>query len=121
MSWIQKLRETYERCAGREPEGGEPLMPVSHTTQQAHIEIVLDAAGEFKRASVLDKDRSTTLIPCTEDSGGRAGSKPVNHPLCDKLQYVAGDYVEFGGEVTTGFSGAPDAPHRAFLASLKGW
>lgn len=121
MSWIQKLHETYERCAGHEPAAAEPLMPICHTTQQAHIEIVLDAKGGFRRALVLDKSASTTLIPCTEESGGRAGSKPVNHPLCDKLQYIAGDYLEFDGQVTSGFSDTPDEPHRSFLGSLRGW
>jgi len=121
VSWIQKLHETYERCAGHEPEAAEPLMPIGHTTQQAHIEIVLDAEGEFRRASVLDKSASTTLIPCTEESGGRTGKKPVNHPLCDKLQYIAGDYLEFDGEVTSGFSATPSEPHCSFLKSLRGW
>ncbi len=121
MSWIQKLSETYDRCAGHEPDGAELLMPVSHTTQQAHIEIVLDAEGGFRRASVLGKSVSTTLIPCTEESGGRAGSKPVNHPLCDKLQYVAGDYGDFGGEVTSGFSSNPDEPHNKYKESLGAW
>jgi CRISPR-associated protein Csd1 len=121
MSWLQKLYETYEACKGREPAGSAALMPIAHTTQQAHVEIVLDAAGNFRRASVLDKADSTTLIPCTEESGGRAGSKPVNHPLCDKLQYVAADYGHFGGEVTSGFCKAPDEPHRAFRDSLSSW
>jgi CRISPR-associated protein Csd1 len=121
MSWLQKLSETYDRCAGKQPDGVEPMMPVSHTTQQAHIEIVLDAAGGFKRASVLDKSASTTMIPCTEESGGRAGSKPVNHPLCDKLQYIAGDYADFGGEVTSGFASNPDEPHKKYLESLRAW
>lgn len=121
MTWIQRLLETYDHCAGREPEGADRLMPIGHTTQQAQIEIVLDHAGGFKRASVLDKASSKTLIPCTEESGGRAGSKPVNHPLCDKLQYVAGDFVIFGGEVTSGFTADPDEPHRAYLADLRDW
>jgi CRISPR-associated protein Csd1 len=122
MSWMQKLYETYERCAGREPEGLEALMPICHTTQQAQIEIVLDASGAFRRASVLvDKNQSNTMIPCTEESGGRAGSKPVNHPLCDKLQYVAGDYLSYGGEVTSGFAANPEEPHRAFVESLQAW
>ena len=121
MSWLQTLCETYESCKGREPEGSSVLMPIGHTTQQAHVEIVLDAQGNFKRASVLEKGASTTLIPCTEESGGRAGSKPVNHPLCDKLQYLAGDFANFGGEVTSGFAKAPDEPHLAYLASLSSW
>jgi CRISPR-associated protein Csd1 len=121
MSWIQKLYETYEQCAGREPAGADLLMPISHTMQQAQIEIVLDAHGSFKRASVLDKNQSNTMIPCTESSGGRAGSKPVNHPLCDKLQYIAGDFVAYGGEVTSGFASNPTEPHQAFLSSLGSW
>lgn len=121
MSWIQKLYETYERCAGHEPEGADLLMPISHTTQLAHIEIVLDGNGGFKRASVLQKGAGNTLIPCTEESSGRAGKKPVNHPLCDKLQYVAGDYLVHGGEVTSGFTADPKEPHRNFLNSLSAW
>lgn len=121
MSWIQKLHETYEQCAGHEPEGFEPLMPICHSTQQAQIEIVLDANGCFKRAAVIEKSQGTTLIPCTEGSAGRAGSKPVNHPLCDKLQYVAKDFVAFGGEVTSGFAKEPDVPHRDYLSGLRAW
>lgn len=121
MSWIQKLYETYEQCAGHEPEGFEPLMPICHSTQQAQIEIVLDANGCFKRAAVIEKSQGTTLIPCTEGSAGRAGSKPVNHPLCDKLQYVANDFVAFGGEVTSGFAKEPEVPHRDYLTGLRAW
>ena len=84
MSWMQKLYDTYERCAGNEPAGADPLMPICHSTQQAHIEIVLSGSGEFKRASVLT-DKNNTLIPCTEESAGRSGKKPKSHPLCDKL------------------------------------
>lgn len=121
MSWIQKLYETYEQCAGHEPQGAEVLMPICHTMQQAQIEIVLDGGGLFKRAAVLDKTNSNTMIPCTESSGGRAGSKPVNHPLCDKLQYVAGDFLNYGGQVTSGFIAKPEEPHLAFLSSLNSW
>jgi CRISPR-associated protein Csd1 len=120
MSWLQRLYETYEACKGHEP-AGEPLMPIGHTTQQAHIEVVLDNDGQFLRGAVIDKVDSTTLIPCTEESGGRAGRKPVNHPLSDKLQYIAGDYVQFGGEVTSGFAKDPDEPHRNYVLSLQNW
>lgn len=121
MSWLQTLYETYETCRGHEPAGSAMLMPIGHTTQQAHVEITLDGQGNFRRAAVLDKSTSTTLIPCTEESGGRAGSKPVNHPLCDKLQYVAGDFAEFGGEVTSGYAKAPGEPHADYFASLSAW
>lgn len=95
MSWIQKLHETYEQCKGREPLGAERLMPISHTPQQAHIEITLDADGYFKSARIVQKEE--TVIPATEQSAGRVGIKPPPHPLCDKVQYCAADYPEHGG------------------------
>lgn len=96
MSWIQKLYDTYEHCKGREPPGAEPLMPISHTPQQAHIEITLDAFGNFKGASVIEKVE--TVIPATEKSAGRTGKAPPPHPLCDKVQYCAADYPNYGGD-----------------------
>lgn len=121
MSWLPKLLETYDLCKGKEPEGSMPLMPICHSTQIAHIEIVLDGSGQFRRALVLEKMQGATLIPCTEASGGRSGTRPTNHPLHDKLQYLAGDFLEFGGEVTSGFSNDPAEPHRDYLKSLSDW
>jgi CRISPR-associated protein Csd1 len=94
VSWIQKLYETYELCANAPQFEKEPLLPVSHTEQQVHVEIVLDQNGNFQRASLVAKE--TTAVPATEDSAGRT-SKPTPHPLCDKIQYCAADYAAFGG------------------------
>lgn len=100
MGWIQKLYETYENCRGavgnKTDESKVPLLPICHTTQKAHIEVVIDGEGNFKRARVVAKEEARTIIPCTEKSGGRT-SGPAAHPLCDKLQYVAQDYTEHGG------------------------
>ena len=71
-------------------------MPISHTLQQAHIEITLDTDGNFKSASIVEKVE--TLIPATEKSAGRTGKTPPPHPLCDKVQYCAADYPKHGGE-----------------------
>lgn len=95
MSWIQKLYDTYEQCKGHEPEGSEPLLPVSHTFQQAHVEITLDAQGNFQSAQAIGKKE--TIIPATEKSAGRTGKAPPPHPLCDKVQYCASDYPVKGG------------------------
>lgn len=95
MAWIEKLYATYEACKGLEPPGAERLMPISHTPQQAHIEIAIDGEGCFKAAQVVQKIE--TIIPATEQSAGRTGSKAPPHPLCDKVQYCAKDYVTFGG------------------------
>lgn len=100
MSWIQKLYDTYELCANAPQFATEPLLPVSHTEQQAHIEIVLNQEGVFQRASLVEKE--TTVVPATEESAGRT-RKTVPHPLCDKIQYCAGDYGDFGGTKEAGF------------------
>ncbi len=97
------------------------LLPISHTTQKAHIEITIDGKGNFRRARVLSKEDSQTIIPCTEKSGGRAGTRPEPHPLSDKLQYVAKDFVDFGGVVTSGFSDDPSEPYRKFENLLRDW
>jgi len=95
MAWIDKLYATYEACKGHEPPGATPLMPISHTPQQAHIEIVIDGQGNFRSATIVQKEE--TVIPATEKSAGRTGTKPPPHPLCDKLQYCASDYARHGG------------------------
>lgn len=95
MSWIQELYDTYEKCNGAPQFANDPLMPVSHTRQQAHVEIVLNDRGNFLRAKSVQKEETT--IPATEESAGRTGKQPPPHPLCDKVRYCALDYEAFGG------------------------
>lgn len=126
MSWIERLCQTYESCSGSIGDFSEdqPLEPICHVTQKAHITIALNMKGEFVSAQVVSKNQeneSITLIPVTEESAGRSGKKPVCHPLCDKLQYVAGDFVTFGGEVTVGYSARPEEPFEDYLAQLSEW
>jgi len=126
MSWIQKLYETYNNCIGKIGYSNNPkerpLLPVCHITTQAHIEIVVDGGGNFQEALLIrSKENMATIIPSTESSAGRAGSKPANHPLCDKLQYVAGDFREFGGTVTSGFAEKEDEPFRSYMETLEKW
>lgn len=126
MSWIQKLQETYDRCQSSigysDQVGQRPLLPICHITQQAHIEVVIDGEGNFQRARVItDKHDSTTILPSTEGSASRAGSKPENHPLCDKLQYIAGDFTKYGGLITSGFAKDPDEPFSNYVNSLTNW
>lgn len=71
-----------------------PLLPIAHSTQNAQIEIVLNGKGEFISAKILEKNESITIIPVTEASATRS-SGIAPHPLCDKLQYVAGDYAQY--------------------------
>jgi len=125
MSWIQRLYETYENCqlmigiTANEKE--IPLLPICHTTQKVQLEVVIDQDGNFKRARVVPKDEARTIVPCTESSGGRSGKRPVNHPLCDKLQYLAGDFTIYGGNVTSGYAKDPKEPHEMYRTDLKKW
>ena len=98
LSWIQKLYDTYENCRSEvgvvRTDGKTPLLPIAHSTQNAQIEIALNGDGDFIRARVLEKDEAVTIIPVTEDSATRS-SGIAPHPLCDKLQYIAGDYTNY--------------------------
>jgi len=124
MNWIQSLYETYENCQnllGYSDDVSRPLLPICHITTQTHIEVVIDGKGNFRRAQIVDKDNSTTIIPATESSAGKTGIKPACHPFSDKLQYLAGDFVDYGGEVTSGFSKDPTEPYRNFVDLLTKW
>ncbi len=111
MSWLAKLYETYEAGVALDLPDEQKLMPISHTRQNAHIKIVIDGNGNFKRASVLEKTQ--IILPATEQSAGRSGRLPPPHPLSDKLQYVAKDYPEFGGRKPSFYS--------AYEQQLRRW
>jgi len=133
MSWMQALARTYdlvpvERIGKKESdadgapdEDGAVLLPICHTTNQVQIEVRLSSSGDFLGASVIDPKQATTIIPCTEESGGKTGIRPTNHPLADKLQYLAGDFCDFGGEVTSGFLSDPLEPYRNYISDLETW
>jgi len=113
MSWMKKLYDTYE-AALKLPvvEGKLPLMPISHTSQNAHINIVINSEGNFIKAIVLP-DKTVCILPATEKSAGRTGKIPPPHPLADKLQYVAKDYPKHGGEKLSFF--------EQYYVLLKDW
>lgn len=106
MSWISRLCETYDNCSAGvlKAETEKDLLPVGHTTQYAQIEIVLDAHGNFRSTRALDKPEAVTVIPCTEDSANRAGTKIAPHPLFDKLKCIAGDYPTYSLSKESRFS-----------------
>ncbi|HBL84978.1 MAG: type I-C CRISPR-associated protein Cas8c/Csd1 [Clostridiales bacterium GWF2_38_85] len=98
MSWVQKLSQTYDNCqseVGVFYGNKTPLLPIYHSTQQAHIEVVIDTDSNYRRASVInDKNEATTIIPCTESSAWVANGRDP-HLLFDKLKYIAGDYEQY--------------------------
>ncbi|USK82118.1 type I-C CRISPR-associated protein Cas8c/Csd1 [Peribacillus frigoritolerans] len=122
MSWLLNLFETYESNLDRvgviEKKYNDKeytLLPISHTTQNAHIEVEITEDGEFHSATVIEKSDASTLIPCTEDSANRAGSKIAPYPLHDKLSYVAGDFVTYGGKIKK------EEPFASYIKQLKEW
>lgn len=124
MSWIEKLYQTYQNCmhdGGNEKDEEKCLLPICHTTQNAQIIVHIDGHGDFIRAGIVPKDKASKIIPCTEKSGSRSGKQPVSHPLFDKLQYVAGDFEKYGGEVTSGFLKDPTVPHKSYMKMLTEW
>lgn len=122
MSWLMKLYETYESnldCVGETEQRYNrefTLLPVSHTTQNAHIEVTVTESGEFHSAEVIvDKSDMSTLIPCTEKSASRAGAVIAPYPLHDKLSYVSGDYVAYGGKIKG------EEPFATYIQELQNW
>jgi len=97
VGWINSLYKTYENnsvAVGEIDSDETVLLPISHSTQNAQIEVTIDEYGKFLRAEKVEKINAVTIIPVTEDSGSRGnGNNP--HPLCDKLCYIAGDYNQF--------------------------
>ncbi|MBJ6359942.1 type I-C CRISPR-associated protein Cas8c/Csd1 [Paenibacillus sp. GCM10012307] len=120
MNWLVHLNTTYEQNTDqigkfeKKRNGSEyALIPVSHTTQSAHIEVNLDGKGGFVSAKVVDKSDAGTIIPCTEASASRT-SAPVPHPLFDKLVYVAGDYAQYCDP-------PKGTPHEDYIEQLRSW
>lgn len=115
MSWLKDLYDTYQNNLDymnlSEDDESVPLLPIAHTTQKAQVEIVIDSSGVFKRAYIVPKEKSRTIIPSTEKSAGRTGTKA--HPFADKLQYIAGDYKRMGGMKEHGF--------EEYIQQLESW
>lgn len=89
------------------------LLPISHTTQNAHIEVNITEDGEFHSAFEIGK--TNTLIPATEEASSRSGAKIAPYPLHDKLSYVAGDFKAYGGKVKK------EEPFLTYIDNLERW
>jgi len=121
MSWIEKLYQTYENNLDKIADPNDkvvPLLPLFHSTQNAQLHVVIDGNGEIARASVVTKDDAQTIIPATEASAGRAGAKIAPHPLFDTLQYVAGDYLAYGGNPNKKKN---ESGYGDYIKALQGW
>ncbi len=132
MSWMQKLYDTYNQCSAWIGDydlksGKRPLAPVCHITINAHIEVTIDEDGNIQNARpITNPNDMTTIVPATEDSASKT-SGIESHPLIDKLQYVAGDFIECGGTLPKAYQGEgqkkkdPKEIHGAYLNQLREW
>lgn len=130
MSWADELCELYEKNkyhAGvmeykpvNTKKGVEMipyvLLPPFHTTVTAQITVTIDEHGNFLQAEPVDNGDKLTIIPVTEKSGSRTASKEP-HPFCDNLKYVAGDYVKYSDEDSTGDA----AYYELYIQALEKW
>ena len=117
MAWLKTLAETYDvyaDLAGIDRNGQAVLLPISHSTFNAQIEVTIDKDGNFLNAKKLEKGGDVvTIIPVTEDSATKtSGITP--HPLCDKLCYIAGDYTAFTGD-------DKEKHFEAYMEQLRDW
>lgn len=118
MAWLKTLADTYDvysEQAGVIKNDQPVLLPLSHSTFNAQIEVTLDEDGNFTGSKKLDKGPDVvTIIPVTEDSAARS-SGVAPHPLCDKLCYVAGDYVLYTGDQKK------KEYYEAYMEQLRDW
>ena len=117
MAWLKTLAETYDvyaGLAGVEKNEQAVLLPISHSTFQAQIEVTIDRNGRFLAAKKLEKGKdAVTIIPVTEDSAARS-SGVAPHPLCDKLCYTAGDYSRYTDDHKEEY-------YEAYIKQLEDW
>lgn len=117
LAWLKTLAETYDvysELAGVVKNNQPVLLPISHSTFNAQIEVTIDEEGNFRDSKKLDKGEDiVTIIPVTEDSAAR-GNGCYPHPLCDKLCYVAGDYTLYTGD-------AKEKYYEAYMKQLEEW
>ena len=118
MAWLKTLADTYDvhsELAGVIKNDQPVLLPISHSTFNAQIEVTIDEDGNFISAKKLEKGLDiVTIIPVTEDSAAR-GNGILPHPLCDKLCYLAGDFAVYTGDKKK------EGCYEAYMEQLDDW
>lgn len=94
LSWMSELIKTYDNLSNSRALGDIPPLPISHSLQNAHIEIRLNPDGTFFQAYMIPKEDALTIVPVTEDSASRS-SGITPHVLYDKLSYIARDCADY--------------------------
>lgn len=117
MALLNTLVDVYdlnENLAGVVKHDQPVLLPLSHSTFNAQIEVAIDGEGNFINSKKLEKGPDVvTIIPVTEDSASRS-SGIAPHPLCDKLCYLAGDYTKYTGDKKEKY-------YESYMNQLRDW
>ena len=114
LNTLVHVYELNENLAGVVKNGQPVLLPLSHSTFNAQIEVAIDGEGNFLNSKKLEKGSdAVTIIPVTEDSASR-GHGNFPHALCDKLCYVAGDYSRYTGDKKEEY-------YESYMDNLRDW
>jgi CRISPR-associated protein Csd1 len=119
MSWLTELEALYDAVQNSTSIDGGNLLPIYHICNNACVTVLLDGRGNFITAESVDKkakDRQTCM-PCTETCAART-SGDAAYPLCDKLEYVAGDYAPY---VSSEKQWKKDKKHEMYVHDLGLW
>jgi CRISPR-associated protein Csd1 len=120
MSWLTELEEVYDVVQNSTSIGDtDKPIPIYHICNNACVTVLLDGSGNFITAEPVDKkaDNRQTCMPCTETCAART-SGDAAYPLCDKLEYVAGDYARY---VLSEKQGKKDKKHEMYVHDLGQW
>lgn len=116
LSWANELYRVYELAVGTEAAGGEnTLLPVSHSTANAQIEITIDESGEFVTANTVNNDDRITIKPDTGKA--RTGKYPAPYALNETLRYIAGDFNDYISDNIK----RNDRNHAEYMKQLSDW
>jgi CRISPR-associated protein Csd1 len=115
MGWLTELSTVYDAVT-KDPSRDDKPLPLYHIENNAPLTVILDDRGKFQDAKLLGKNKEErvdwqTCMPCTETSASRTSGVDA-YPLCDKLEYVAGDYTS-GKKL--------EEKRSTYLSLLKDW
>ena len=119
MSWLTELEAVYDAVQNSTSIEDDKPIPIYHISNNACVTVLLDGSGNFINAELVDKkakDRQTCM-PCTESCAARTSGGNA-YPLCDKLEYVAGDYAQY---VLSDKQWKKDKKHEMYVEDLGKW
>ena len=100
MTLFSNLIDTYDHLVRDENAPDRGTLFFRHVSVQPSLIISLTPGGDFSGVREAAPHKPL-LFPCTEASAGRS-SGIAPHPLCDNLQYIAGNSAVLSGDLAAG-------------------